>query len=141
MSVDHYIDKISFAKHQKLIRYGYLLAVLLLLLLLVPDVLRTPQFWAEDGTIFFSEQACYGFKALFVPYAGYYNLIHRLTALSVLFCSTHYSPIIYIVVSILLTVFILNMILSSRLTLPYRSLLALAVGLLIIYSLHNDVAL
>ena len=40
----------------------------------------SPQFWAEDGLVFWSQQATLGWKSIFTPYAGYYHLAPRLVA-------------------------------------------------------------
>ena len=47
------------------------------LLLKSPDALGLPQFWAEDGAVFFREQWAQGWPRLFSPYAGYLHLIPR----------------------------------------------------------------
>ncbi len=59
---------------------------LFLLLVLVsfsrhPDFLRAPQFFAEDGNVFFTQQLTLGtMAALLKPYAGYLQVIPRLLA-------------------------------------------------------------
>ncbi len=40
-----------------------------------PDALRLPQFWAEDGAVFFSQQWGHLIPRIFVPYGGYLNVI------------------------------------------------------------------
>ena len=57
----------------------FCLALAALLFLRRPDALLNPQFWAEDGNLFFAEQF-YGQAWLFEPYAGYLTLIPRLVA-------------------------------------------------------------
>lgn len=42
------------------------------------DALITPQFWAEDGTVFFQEQVGRTLPMLFKPYAGYLHFVPRL---------------------------------------------------------------
>lgn len=64
-------------------RGGWLLLFLFVFLLLSyksPDALSNPQFWAEDGTIFFSEQFGRALPQLFTSYAGYLHTIPRLVA-------------------------------------------------------------
>src|SRR5262245_35341761 len=36
-----------------------------------PDAFHTPQFWAEDGEIFFAQSRLFGSAALLEPSAGY----------------------------------------------------------------------
>ena len=51
-----------------------------LLVLKAPDAFLHPQFWAEDGLVFFAQQHRHGGPLLFSPYAGYLTLIPRLVA-------------------------------------------------------------
>ncbi|MFN3302733.1 MAG: hypothetical protein ACK44A_03335 [Roseateles sp.] len=52
----------------------------LLLALKAPDSLIQPQFWAEDGAIFFAQQWAGRQPPFFEPYAGYLHFLPRLTA-------------------------------------------------------------
>ncbi|HXA50065.1 MAG TPA: hypothetical protein VNV86_07175 [Candidatus Acidoferrum sp.] len=55
--------------------------IFLLLVLRRPDAITNPQFWAEDGPVFFFGQITHtGLSALFVPYAGYLLVVPRLVA-------------------------------------------------------------
>ena len=56
------------------------MAVFIFLAAKSPDALTNPQFWAEDGTIFFQQQFEHVLPQLLVPYAGYLHLIPRLIA-------------------------------------------------------------
>ncbi len=56
------------------------LASALLLALRKPWALHTPQFWAEDGSIFMVQDEQIGLRAFFEPYNGYLHLIPRLIA-------------------------------------------------------------
>jgi hypothetical protein len=46
----------------------------------VPDQFRYPQFWAEDGAIFFQQNYLDGLPAILTPYYGYLHLAPRLIA-------------------------------------------------------------
>lgn len=46
-----------------------------------PDRILHPQFWAEDGAVWFANAHELGTRALIVPYAGYLNTFPRLIAL------------------------------------------------------------
>lgn len=62
---------------------GLLLLFLLVFLLLAcksPDALSTPQFWAEDGVIFFTQQFGHALPRLLTSYAGYLHTVPRLVA-------------------------------------------------------------
>lgn len=60
-----------------------------------PELLVKPQFWAEDGAIFFAQQHGQAWPHLFMPYWGYLHFIPRSIAwLSDLFAVKH-APILY----------------------------------------------
>src|SRR3954469_13020568 len=45
-----------------------------------PDMVLNPQFWAEDGPVFFAQARIHGIAALVEPYAGYFHTVLRLVA-------------------------------------------------------------
>ncbi len=46
-----------------------------------PDVLLKPQFWAEDGAVFYQQAHEFGFlHSVLIPYSGYLHLFPRLVA-------------------------------------------------------------
>jgi hypothetical protein len=51
-----------------------------LLRIRVPDAFRNPQFWAEDGGIFFQQNYIEGPRALLMPYYDYLHFVPRLVA-------------------------------------------------------------
>lgn len=107
-------------------RFIYPFSLLILLLLRVPDIVRTPQFWADEGSFFFKDAWCHGSASLFSPYAGYFHTIHRLTALAVSSFPPLYAPALYCAVALALTFLVLALLMSDRLSLPHKPLLALA---------------
>jgi hypothetical protein len=50
-----------------------------------PDALTYPQFWAEDGVIFFADAYHHQFSSLWRDHGGYYHLVPRVVALLGLF--------------------------------------------------------
>lgn len=98
------------------------LAAFTLLFLRRPTNLTRPQFWAEDGAIFFCEQLIYGSRALFHSYAGYSHLLPRLIAVVAYWFDAIHAPFLYALLSIVVaalccTVFSLDFfqdIVSSR---------------------------
>jgi hypothetical protein len=61
-----------------------------------PDSILRPQFWAEDGTVFFYEQLTLGFwAALCRPYGGFPFLVQRLVAAFAAFLPTVAIPLAY----------------------------------------------
>lgn len=104
-------------------------AIMILLLARVPEVLTTPQFWADEGSSFFRDALCYGHDALFTHYSGYYHVIPRFIAYLVSFAPTLYAPSLYIASSFMITAVVLSLILSDRLNLPCKYLLAISLVL------------
>lgn len=57
-----------------------------------PDQLLRPQFWCEDGLIFFWQAWRFGWRALFEPYEGYFHTVPRLFALLGSFLPVRWMP-------------------------------------------------
>ena len=71
-------------------------ALFLLFFLRRPDALTSPQFFAEDGMIFFHDQLLFGIRqALWIPHAGYVLAVQRLTALLGSFFCPMRAPAVY----------------------------------------------
>ncbi|GCL39308.1 hypothetical protein SR1949_44330 [Sphaerospermopsis reniformis] len=65
------------------------------------DAFLNPQFWAEDGTIFYSQAYNLGvLKSLFVPHAGYLHTLPRLVAGISQLIPLHYAPLLFNLVAI-----------------------------------------
>jgi len=79
-------------------------AIFLLLFLRRPDALTAPQFFAEDGMVFFHDQLLFGIRqALWIPHAGYVLAVQRLTALlGSCFCPT-LAPAVYNITALTLS--------------------------------------
>ena len=60
-----------------------------------PDALLLPQFFAEDGRIFFHDQLVFGAAAMWMPYAGYLLLAARAVAVFASWGSVGAAPLIY----------------------------------------------
>ena len=70
--------------------------IFLSLFLRRPDALTSPQFFAEDGRIFFHDQILYGgLESLFTPYAGYLLIVPRCTALIGSWFPIAAAPLVY----------------------------------------------
>jgi hypothetical protein len=95
----------------------------------VPDLLRNPQFWAEDGKIFFRDAMCDGAASIGRAYAGYYHLVPRLVAWFAGAFSPVHAPAIYLAASLALVGLVLFVVQSPRLQLPYGPWLALCIVL------------
>jgi hypothetical protein len=63
-----------------LIKYRLFLVWIVGCLILIsrrPSLLFSPQFWCEDGFVFFHEALKYGWQSVLMPYAGYIHLVPR----------------------------------------------------------------
>lgn len=107
------------------LKYTWLLALAVVFSLRIPETLRNPQFWAEDGGFF--KQAWLRPASLFVPFQGYHHLVPRLVAFAASFLDPAYAPAIYCYTAITLTLATMLLVMSDRLELPFRPLMALAV--------------
>src|SRR2546425_1002417 len=96
-------------KFSSLPRKGFYVVVIAFVVLVAlsakkPDAIFHPQLWAEDGVIFLAQQRERGFfHALLTPYAGYYHLVPRVTAVIADSFPLIYTPIIYNYIAVLLT--------------------------------------
>jgi hypothetical protein len=106
-------------------RLSLIVILISLYVMRVPDLITNPQFWAEDGRYFFRDSLCIGFAAIFKTYQGYYHLAPRLTALFASFFDPLHAPEIFFGVTIILIAIVAYLVLSPRLQLPYKPVLAL----------------
>lgn len=67
------------------------------------DALTLPQFWAEDATVFFTDQYGRVLPQLFTPYAGYLLVIPRLVAWIAAWLPVAKAPLVYNAAAILLS--------------------------------------
>jgi hypothetical protein len=110
-------------------RLPVLAVAMLVLYLRKPDALASPQFWAEDGTIFFKDAFELGLRSLAMPYNGYFHLASRLIALLLSPVPTALAPAAYAWAAAALTLGICALALSDRVPLPrtQRTVFALAI--------------
>jgi len=80
-----------------------------------PDAFTNPQFYAEDGTDWFSDAYNYGpWQSLWIAYNGYYELLPRLTALLGAPFDAAKSPLVYNLVGLLVQIVPVAVIASRR---------------------------
>jgi hypothetical protein len=108
---------------------GTLALVALVLFGRKPEMFFRPQFWAEDATVFFLQAHDSGWRAIFIPYSGYYHAVPRLIALLCSGFDPAHIPRLYFIASLLSSLAMAAAIFSPRLDLPCRPLLALAIVL------------
>ena len=102
----------------------------------VPDQFKNPQFWAEDGTIFFMEAQAHGIKSIILPYAGYLHLTPRLVALFADFFPIIFAPAIYFYMSILILIIVAWNFLSTYDGQGFKFLL---VGSMVVVPINGEV--
>lgn len=113
-------------EHQKLFT---LVAAGLILFIRKTDVWLTPQFWAEDGKIFFEQALQQGSAAIFTPYAGYYHFLLRCIAAVAAQFDVFWAPTLYVYCSLAVLLGVVAQVFSPRIALPYKPVLALAIVL------------
>ncbi len=103
-----------------------------LLALRKPWALHTPQLWAEDGSIFLVQAEQLGLRSWWEPYNGYLHLLPRLVAwLSLRSTDVAWWPAVYNGCSFAVTVGLFLRIASTRVRLPAKPALMLAVPLVV----------
>jgi hypothetical protein len=79
-------------------------AIFLLLFLRRSDALTAPQFFAEDGVVFFHDQFLLGiWRSIWIPHAGYVLAVQRLTALLGSFFGSALAPAVYNATALILS--------------------------------------
>jgi hypothetical protein len=67
-------------------------AILTVMVLRRPDALLNPQFWAEDGSVYFSQALVSGPASVFWPHAGCLWILPRVVALAVTLLPILWAP-------------------------------------------------
>ena len=117
-----------------------LLATIITLFIRKTDAFTNPQFWNEDGVIFFLQQYNDGASALLQEYAGYLHLVPRLIALVADILIPYASiPAFYNYASLLITLIVVMSIFSPRFPMKNKILIALSISLIPHYA--NEVFL
>ncbi|MCX6952049.1 MAG: hypothetical protein NTV51_07765, partial [Verrucomicrobia bacterium] len=95
-----------------------------------PELFLHPQFWAEDGTLFFAEGWTHGARTLLMPYAGYLHTAQRLVTLLALLFDPRWAPAIFVGGASALTLYVAARTQSSRL--PFRPQVAFALAVVLV---------
>lgn len=81
-----------------------------------PDAILNPQFWAEDGRVWYADAYNHGaIYSFFTPEAGYYQTISRLVAVVSQAFPLGFAPLIFNLAAISCKILVVNFLLSSRL--------------------------
>ena len=105
-------------------------ALMLILFSRRPEMVLHPEFWAEDGWIFFVQADTQGTDALLTPYGGYHHFLLRIIAAAAAGLDARWIPVAYISANLLAVVLIAIALFSPRWTLPNPAACALAIALL-----------
>ncbi len=93
---DAFTGKQGFYGFSPLKFFLLLLAASVILFLRRPEALLSPQFYAEDGTVFFKDAYELPFwTSVFKPYAGYFHVIPRIFAECISLFPVRYAPLFY----------------------------------------------
>lgn len=93
------------------------------------EEVSTPQFWAEDGAVFFRDAHVLGWHAFTTTYAGYFHLLPRLIAAAAASLDPLWTPALFACGAFAVTLYTVALTQSSRCPLPATPLLAFAVVL------------
>ena len=86
-----------------------------LIILRRPDALLNPQFWAEDGVLWYADPYNNGIlRSLLIPVAGYFQSLCRITGALAQFLPIAAAPLLFNAVAITLQALPVNVFLSSR---------------------------
>ncbi|MFS0516258.1 hypothetical protein ACEYW6_16310 [Nostoc sp. UIC 10607] len=98
--------------------YVHIIMFLLAFIVIIsrrPDAILNPQFWAEDGTVFYAQAYNNGIiNSLFSPYAGYLHAVPRLTAVFSIFFSLKSAPLVFNLIAIIIQILPVTLLISSR---------------------------
>ena len=103
------------------------------------DSFRNPQFFAEDGTIFFAQNLDLGWRAHLESYAGYMCEVPRLIASFAGFFPYRLAPAIYVYSALFVVLLFVVKLHSRRLGLPFAP--AFALGFVLVPHLGGEVFL
>jgi hypothetical protein len=95
-----------------------------------PDLLQSPQFWAEDGPVFFAQSRTLGAAALLQPSAGYLHTALRLVAWLAAQVDVTLAPAFFVTAAGLLTLYVAARTQSPRF--PFRPSIAYALAMVMV---------
>jgi len=126
--MDAFIRRVS-SIDRRVVIVGTIVAAALIIVLRKPDSLQNPQFFAEDGTVFFIGARQLGLVAFVKSYGGYLHLFPRFVAWGASYVDPLWVPAIYNFTGLCMNVLVVAVLLSPRVRLPAKPALALAYAL------------
>jgi hypothetical protein len=110
--------------------WATLLVCAVVLFLRRPDLFRAPQFWAEDGGVFFLQARTLGWSALFTPSAGYLHTVLRIVAWIGAQTDPTIVPAWYVIAAGALTLYVAARTQSARF--PFKPSVAYALAVVLV---------
>ncbi|MBE7213321.1 MAG: hypothetical protein INR65_20085 [Gluconacetobacter diazotrophicus] len=107
---------------------GALALVALLTFIRRPTLSLYPQFIEDDG-VFFEQSYHHGWRALFIPYAGYLQAVPRLIAWAASFLPLRFEPAFYHAAAVAVCLAVVARIFRPGIRLPCKTALAIAIPL------------
>ncbi|HUR59484.1 MAG TPA: hypothetical protein VM029_17335 [Opitutaceae bacterium] len=95
-----------------------------------PDLLQSPQFWAEDGPVFFAQSRTLGAAALLQPSAGYLHTALRMIAWLAAQVDVTLAPAFFVAAAGMLTLYVAARTQSRRF--PFRHSIAYPLALVMV---------
>lgn len=124
------LNKNKVQPYENISLFWVLLLCLIILFYREPDGFLNPQFWAEDGVIFFTQNLTFGLSAFWEPYAGYLHLTPRIIAYLCGFFPISWIPTLYNFSFVILILFVISYLFNPRIALPFKPLLAISIVLI-----------
>ncbi len=95
--------------------YLFILLLLILHILRAPYVFLHPNFWAEDGLIFFADNYELGKEAIFKSFAGHHLLYIRICSYIIGHFPIELAPRCYVLFTLLTNLFLISLVLFTNL--------------------------
>jgi hypothetical protein len=110
-----------------IVRITVVIAAAAIYYIRMPRVFTSPQFWGEDGGLFYAQSVTNGWISALYPGAGYLTLITRAIANLARYFGAAPAPTIYNYSAIAIALVSVWILTSPRIDLPYKSVAALAI--------------
>lgn len=103
-----------------------------------PDAFLNPQFWAEDGPLWYGQAYTAGYASLTISAGGYLQTLPRALALACLPLRLEHVPAIFTAVAILTRVLPVHFLMSSRLSADIPSMVVRGMLALVLLAVPNS---
>ena len=111
------VDRSNLSEIRASARYATWIAPLTITALIIsrrPDAMFCPQFWAEDGAVWYADAYNKGATALLLPHNGYFQMLPRLIAMLAQYVPFSLGPLLFNSVALLIQISCALFVISSR---------------------------